>query len=94
MRLRRIAVTGVVLGLLGFVVRAEGRAVGRVLLGRSPAGMSSAPGAGSGRRSTHGGVDHVTPADGGRTPTLHTKIDSAAAADRQPVRGAGAGRMP
>ena len=34
MRLRRIAVGGVVLGLVGVVVRAEGRAVGRALLGR------------------------------------------------------------
>ncbi|AVV43335.1 hypothetical protein C6376_19760 [Streptomyces sp. P3] len=32
--------------------------------------------------------------DGGRTPTLHAKIDSAAAADRTTARGAGAGRIP
>jgi hypothetical protein len=33
-------------------------------------------------------------ADAGRPPTLHTKIDSAEAADRQVARGAGAGRIP
>ncbi|MFE3037172.1 hypothetical protein ACFXKY_36645 [Streptomyces canus] len=33
-------------------------------------------------------------ADVRRTPTLHTKIDSAEAADRQGARGAGAGRIP
>ena len=42
MRLRRIAVGGVVLGLMGVVVRAEGRAVGRVLLGVSDVGVSEA----------------------------------------------------
>ncbi|WP_425336837.1 hypothetical protein [Streptomyces sviceus] len=36
---------------------------------------------------------HLT-ADVGRTPTLHTKIDSAEASDREVARGAGAGRMP
>lgn len=107
------------LGLLGFVVRAEGRAVGRVLLGRSDAGMPPAsgssgrvflrrgaagtsrtpgavvPGFGVGRRrSTHLRVDRVPLAEAGRTPTLHTKIDSAAAADRQVAPGAGAGRLP
>lgn len=30
----------------------------------------------------------------GRTPTLHGKIDSAAVADREVARGAGAGRIP
>jgi len=30
----------------------------------------------------------------GSAPTLHTKIDSAGAADRQAARGAGAGRIP
>jgi pectate lyase len=33
-------------------------------------------------------------ADVGRPPTLHTKIDSAEAADREVARGAGAGRTP
>ncbi|MDH6433353.1 hypothetical protein M2158_001830 [Streptomyces sp. SAI-144] len=46
MRLRRIAVGGVVLGLMGVVVRAEGRAVGRVLLGVSDVGVSEAVGRG------------------------------------------------
>jgi hypothetical protein len=32
-------------------------------------------------------------ADAGWTPTLHTKIDSAEAADRAVARGAGAGRI-
>ncbi|WP_340381459.1 hypothetical protein U5640_34375 [Streptomyces sp. SS7] len=33
-------------------------------------------------------------ADAGPTPTLHGKIDSAAVADREVARGAGAGRIP
>ncbi|CCK30994.1 putative secreted protein [Streptomyces davaonensis JCM 4913] len=39
---------------------------------------------------------HIEVADlvKGWTPTLHTKIDSAAAADRAVARGAGAGRIP
>jgi hypothetical protein len=40
MSLRRIALGGMVLGLLGVVVRAEGRAVGRVLLGVGDARVS------------------------------------------------------
>ncbi|MFF0162376.1 hypothetical protein ACFYRY_33260 [Streptomyces sp. NPDC005263] len=40
-----------------------------------------------------GGERDLTP-DAGRTPTLHTKIDSAGAADREVARGAGAGRTP
>jgi hypothetical protein len=40
-----------------------------------------------------GSERHLT-ADVGRPPTLHTKIDSAEAADRQVARGAGAGRIP
>ncbi|MET7734426.1 hypothetical protein ABZT02_24085 [Streptomyces sp. NPDC005402] len=46
MRLRRIALSGVVLGLTGVVVRAEGRAVGRVLLGVGDARVSAALGLG------------------------------------------------
>ncbi|MFD5012613.1 hypothetical protein [Streptomyces chartreusis] len=38
--------------------------------------------------------DTLAPNDVGRTPTLHTKIDSAGAADRAVARGAGAGRLP
>ncbi|MEX1653880.1 hypothetical protein ABZ960_11960 [Streptomyces pseudovenezuelae] len=45
MRLRRIAMGGVVVGLVGVVVRAEGRAVGRVLLGLGDARVSGVPGA-------------------------------------------------
>ncbi|MFF0086888.1 hypothetical protein ACFYR1_45580 [Streptomyces canus] len=44
MRLRRIAMVGVVLGLMGVVVRAEGRAAGRVFLGMSDARVSEAAG--------------------------------------------------
>lgn len=40
------------------------------------------------------GSERDLTADVGWTPTLHTKIDSAAAADRQVARGAGAGRIP
>lgn len=40
------------------------------------------------------GSERDLTADVGWTPTLHTKIDSAEAADRQVARGAGAGRMP
>jgi hypothetical protein len=56
MRLRRIAVGGMALGLLGVVVRAEGRAMGRVLLGVSDARVSQAAGtaAGRGRAGTAG----------------------------------------
>ncbi|KQX81843.1 hypothetical protein [Streptomyces sp. Root1310] len=41
-----------------------------------------------------GGGERDLTADVGRAPTLHTKIDSAAVADREPARGAGAGRIP
>jgi pectate lyase len=40
------------------------------------------------------GSERDLTADVGWTPTLHTKIDSAAAADRAVARGAGAGRIP
>ncbi|MEU9171430.1 pectate lyase [Streptomyces sp. NPDC048420] len=40
------------------------------------------------------GSERDLTADVGWTPTLHTKIDSAAVADREVARGAGAGRMP
>jgi hypothetical protein len=183
---------GAVLGLVGVVVRAEGRAVGRVLLRKNDAGVSGTPAAAAGRArtetaagrsagareqrvtasdagpreghvagsggggrvhavpassvsgrepsvSTPGGGDRIQPvfgsgvggrepsvsasgvggrepikswnssaphqsgtlgserdlaADADRPPTLHTKIDSAEAADRQVARGAGAGRIP
>ncbi|MEV7075565.1 hypothetical protein [Streptomyces sp. NPDC093990] len=119
MRLRRIAMAGLVLGLVSVAVRAEGRAVGRVLLGlgdaRVPAarGVSVAPGSGAGSLHRNGtpadgspvdplavhsardaGSERDLTADVGRTPTLHTKIDSGDAADRQVARGAGAGRIP
>ncbi|MFF7542132.1 hypothetical protein ACFZCU_00635 [Streptomyces canus] len=56
MRLRRIAVGGVVLGLMGVAVRAEGRAVGRVLLGVSEARVSEAADVAVGRGRTAVGV--------------------------------------
>ncbi|MFF4059530.1 hypothetical protein ACFYZ8_28320 [Streptomyces sp. NPDC001668] len=119
MTLRRIAVGGLVLGLVGVVVRCEGRTVGRALLRRSDARVPETPGAAVIDRARYpaGGDDdrnslgvstesaihaednafhtsgHLT-ADVAWTPTLHTKIDSAAVADRQVARGAGAGRMP
>lgn len=40
------------------------------------------------------GSERDLTADVGWTPTLHTKIDSAGAADREVARGAGAGRIP
>lgn len=40
------------------------------------------------------GSERDLTADVGRPPTLHTKIDSAEAADRAVARGAGAGRIP
>ncbi|WP_037668420.1 polysaccharide lyase family 1 protein [Streptomyces griseus] len=40
------------------------------------------------------GSERDLTADVGWTPTLHTKIDSAEAADRKVARGAGAGRLP
>ncbi|WP_405524263.1 pectate lyase [Streptomyces canus] len=40
------------------------------------------------------GSERDLTADVGWTPTLHTKIDSAEAADQQVARGAGAGRIP
>ncbi|MFL5995873.1 MAG: hypothetical protein ACJ736_16480 [Streptomyces sp.] len=40
------------------------------------------------------GSERDLTADVGRPPTLHTKIDSAEAADRQVARGADAGRIP
>ncbi|MFF8196066.1 polysaccharide lyase family 1 protein [Streptomyces bobili] len=42
----------------------------------------------------NGGSERDLTADVGWTPTLHTKIDSAAVADREVARGAGAGRIP
>ncbi|MFJ4199338.1 hypothetical protein ACIP2Y_06825 [Streptomyces sviceus] len=59
MRLRRIALAGVVLGLVGVVVRAEGRAVGRVLLGMGDAGVSEVAGVGLGRGRRRGVVRRV-----------------------------------
>ncbi|WP_328746168.1 hypothetical protein OHT57_12080 [Streptomyces sp. NBC_00285] len=44
---------------------------------------------------THGsGSGRELTADVGRTPTLHSKFDSAEAADREVAHGAGAGRTP
>jgi pectate lyase len=40
------------------------------------------------------GSERDLTADAGRTPTLHTKIDSAEAADPEAAHGAGAGRIP
>ncbi|MFJ8786089.1 hypothetical protein [Streptomyces sp. NPDC102476] len=40
------------------------------------------------------GSERDLTADAGRPPTLHTKIDSAEAADREVARGADAGRIP
>lgn len=40
------------------------------------------------------GSERDLTADVGWTPTLHTKIDSAATADRAVAHGAGAGRIP
>ncbi|USQ87602.1 pectate lyase [Streptomyces phaeoluteigriseus] len=42
----------------------------------------------------NGGSERDLTADVGWTPTLHTEIDSAAVADREVARGAGAGRIP
>ncbi|MFF4032532.1 hypothetical protein ACFYZ2_22760 [Streptomyces sviceus] len=119
MTFRRIAVGGLVLGLVGVVVRCEGRAVGRALLRRGDARAPETAGAAVADRARYPaeGDDHRYPlgtsaefathaednvfhtsghltADGGWTPTLHTKIDSAEATDREVARGAGAGRMP
>ncbi|WP_053847088.1 hypothetical protein [Streptomyces sp. NRRL B-24085] len=119
MRLRPIAMAGLALGLVGVAVRAEGRALGRALLGLGDArvpearGVSVAPGSGTGSLHRNAILSNGSPvdpfavhstcdsgsardltADVGRTPTLHTKIDSADAADRQVARGAGAGRIP
>ncbi|MET8165455.1 hypothetical protein ABZT34_14575 [Streptomyces sp. NPDC005329] len=45
-------------------------------------------------RALDGGSERDLTADVGWTPTLHGKIDSAAVADREVARGAGAGRIP
>ncbi|OQR63220.1 hypothetical protein B6E66_14965 [Streptomyces maremycinicus] len=45
-------------------------------------------------RARDGGRERDLTAVVGRTPTLHAKIDSAAVADREAARGAGAGRIP
>ncbi|WP_397895473.1 hypothetical protein [Streptomyces canus] len=71
--------------------------------GREPS--VSAPGVGGREpvKSWNGSAPHQSgtlgserdlTADADRPPTLHTKIDSAEAADRQVARGAGAGRIP
>ncbi|MFE9672605.1 hypothetical protein ACFYO5_00550 [Streptomyces sp. NPDC006259] len=46
------------------------------------------------RNAYDGGSERDLTADVGWTPTLHTVIDSAAVADREVARGAGAGRIP
>ncbi|MET9505665.1 hypothetical protein ABZY42_28735 [Streptomyces sp. NPDC006622] len=46
------------------------------------------------RNACNGGSERDLTADVGWTPTLHTVIDSAAVADREVARGAGAGRIP
>ncbi|WP_406215048.1 hypothetical protein [Streptomyces canus] len=56
MRLRRIAVGSVVLGLMGVVVRAEGRAVGRALLGVGDVRVSKGAGVAVGRGRAGVGV--------------------------------------
>lgn len=50
-------------------------------------------GTGTGAKFRPTGERDLT-ADPGRPPTLHGKIDSAAVADREVARGAGAGRIP
>jgi pectate lyase len=63
---------------------------------RTPGHIEAADLVGSGNGSAlhHSGGERDLTADAGRTPTLHTKIDSAETADRQVARGAGAGRIP
>ncbi|MFI8068378.1 hypothetical protein ACIF85_06265 [Streptomyces sp. NPDC086033] len=67
MRLRRIAMGGVLLGLLGVAVRAEGRAVGRVLLGVGDMRVSEAAGVavGRGRAGAAVGVRQGSACDSG-----------------------------
>ncbi|MEU0948924.1 hypothetical protein ABZ379_40570 [Streptomyces canus] len=68
MRLRRIAMGGAVLGLVGVVVRAEGRAMGRVLLRKNDAGVSGTPAAASGRARTETAAGRAAGAREQRVP--------------------------
>ncbi|MFJ4363875.1 hypothetical protein ACIP4S_06885 [Streptomyces chartreusis] len=73
---------------------------GRAADGGGTAGGSTADDAhvvsgGRGRfHAYNSGSERDLAADVGRTPTLHSKIDSAGTADRAVARGAGAGRLP
>ncbi|MFF3205884.1 hypothetical protein [Streptomyces sp. NPDC002962] len=110
MSIRRTTVTAASSGLLRVPARAGARDVSRDTLaagdGRAAHGSGTTAGTTGGDahvttvtdragadRALGGGERDLT-ADVGRAPTLHTKIDSAAVADREPGRGAGAGRIP
>ncbi|MDH6449049.1 hypothetical protein M2156_006591 [Streptomyces sp. SAI-149] len=85
MRLRRIAVAGVVLGLVGVLVRAEGRAMGRVLLRRNDAGTSGTPGDPTDRTGTE------TTARRAATPRERLASGSGTGDRTDPVPGPGEG---
>lgn len=87
MRLRQIASAGVLVGAFRASAHAEARDIGRAT--HTPDDDRAAYGAG-----TTGGAADDDAHDVGRAPTLHGKIDSAAVADREVARGAGAGRFP
>ncbi|KUO07065.1 hypothetical protein [Streptomyces sp. DSM 15324] len=86
MRLRQIASVGVLVGAFRAPAHAEARDIGRAT--HTPDDWA-AYGAG-----TTGCAADDDAHDVGRPPTLHGKIDSAAVADREVARGAGAGRIP
>ena len=83
------------LGPLRVPVHAEARDISRDPLATDDGRAAYGTGAGTTRGADDGGSGsepHLT-AGAGRTPTLHATIDSAAVADREVARGAGAGRI-
>ncbi|RSN95642.1 hypothetical protein DMH26_21270 [Streptomyces sp. WAC 05379] len=60
----------------------------------APAPLSDTGGSTAEDAHVVSGSERDLTADVGWTPTLHSKIDSAEAADRAVARGAGAGRLP
>jgi len=99
MSLRRPTVIGTALGPLRVPVHAEARDTSRDPLatddGRAAYGTGNGTGTtGAAADGGDSGSERDLTAGAGRTPTLHATIDSAAVADREVARGAGAGRIP
>ncbi|WP_425314984.1 hypothetical protein [Streptomyces viridochromogenes] len=100
MRTLQVALAGLLLGVLSLPAQAETRDLGRDTLpandGWAAHGSGTTGGAAAEAAHVHTVTDRaglVRALDGGWTPALHGRIDSAAAGDRAVARGAGAGRI-